>query len=832
MRRFILGFVAGVGYLQTCAALPSFFLCCLFCLLAGMCLWLGHACLNRDQASMRLVRTLCYLVPGALTGVVWASIVAAIALSDDLAKELEGRDITVVGVVASLPDRLTSGTRFELQVERVVRAPCCIHHIPTHLRLSWSGGPAFAHQKRNAGTVSPVPVLLPGERWQLTVNLKRPHSFANPMGFDSELRLLEQGIRAVGYVKSDTRSSIHNRRITSFVVSPHNSVARLRAWLRDHIDAALLGLPYAGVITALVIGDQTAITPQSWEVFRHTGISHLVAISGLHITLVAGTFATLFGALWRRSFFTRAQLPLLIPVPKVQVLAAIVAAWAYVLLAGFGVPAQRALYMLVVIGLSKWFARLTPVSVVLSLALCVVVVCDPWAVLSAGFWLSFGAVGIIVYASSGRGRPENIDRDVHKNKSRSVQRLYQVARNIKQGSQTQYAVTLGLLPLTVLLFGQYSIVSPLANAVAIPAVTLLVAPLSLVGSVLPQPLSTWLLLLAHRVLEWLSVLLQYLSDLPFAVWHTPIPDWWMFTFACIGTLLLLAPKGWPLRWLGCFGWLPLLLNTATDPEENALWLTAFDVGQGMSLLVETAHHRLLYDTGPSQSEDMDAGKRLLLPYLAARGIDHLDTLVVSHSDDDHAGGALSVLEGMRVDRVISSLAPDHAIVRAASAYRQCERGMQWTWDGVRFMLMHPTKDIYQNPKIKPNGRSCVLRITAGKRVILLAGDIEAPQEQALLAREYPQDLRADVLLAPHHGSGTSSTDAFLQAVRPSIALFQMGYLNRFHHPKPLVWERYGALGVTRFRSDRDGAVELGVDGDGRMEVTAYRTWHARYWYGQ
>lgn len=876
MRRLICGFVCGVAYVQTLAALPSFYWCLVWLVLACMLTWLVKRWRHLAHPVAVLphsVRTVLLAATGVLAGVVWASLVAGVALSTELPKELEGRDITVVGVVDSLPDYVETGTRFVFKVDHVVKAPCCVRHIPKRIALSWYAGLRFGptthqtvHQATasNTGTqtgaqteapavvipvtsVPQVPHLAPGERWQLTVQLKRPHGNANPMGFDAELRALEEGVRAIGYVRSDTPKTSttspaarashspikcppNNRRLDSFVMTPSHVVGWLRATLRARIHAALAGQPYAGVIAALVVGDQKAITPESWDVFRRTGVSHLVAISGLHITLVAGTFATLFGALWRRSFFTRAQLPLRLPVSKASILAGVMAAWVYVLMAGFGVPAQRALYMSLVIACAKWFARLTPVTTVLMLALFVVVLCDPWAVLSSGFWLSFGAVGILMYTSAGRSRRDKIDRERLKNRSRLRQKIAQLGRKMRDGSRSQYVMTLGLLPLTMLLFGQYSLVSPIANAVAIPVVTVIVAPLSLLGSVLPGDLSTALLQLAHWVLSWLSAFLQMISDWPFAVWTTPLPDWWMFLLASIGVLLLLAPKGWPLRWLGWFGWMPLLFNMATTPKAPALWVTAFDVGQGMALLVETAHHRLLYDTGPSQSEEMDTGKRILLPYLAARGIDGIDTLMVSHSDDDHAGGALSVMRGVKVGHVVSSLEAQHPIALAARAYRQCVRGQHWEWDGVQFMVLHPVTESYGNPDILPNHRSCVLRITAGKHVMLLAGDIEAADEQALLAREYPHDLRADVLLAPHHGSGTSSTDAFLATVQPSVALFQMGYLNRFHHPKPAVWARYGALGVRRFRSDTDGAVNMVIDEAGMLTTSAYRQSHARYWY--
>jgi competence protein ComEC len=851
MRRFILGFVSGVAYVQTWAILPAVWLCCVPVLLSALLLVFAVRSGRGDWSDKWFGKTRlvsgAVIVSGVLAGLVWAALSATIALYDSLPKDLEGKDVTVIGVVDSLPETLGvdgrgGGTRFVFKVDEVIRAPGSIISFPHTISLTWYNARMFAGKRVPNGNA--VPIIQPGERWQLNVKLKRPHSNANPMGFDSELRALEQGIRATGYVRDSLKSgdrdpytNLHtnqqtNKRLQAFVWSAHAVVGRLRFMLRNKISTVLAGQPFAGVMTALVVGDQKAILPASWDVFRQTGVSHLVAISGLHITLVAGTLASLFAALWRRSLFMRWQLPLLIPVPKVRALAACIVAWGYVALAGFGVPAQRALYMLMVVVGATWFARRTPISVTLLLALFVVVLFDPWAVLSAGFWLSFSAVGVIVYASAGRPARARYDRDRYKEQPRLVQRLYHWWQSIRAGASTQYAVTLGLLPMTMVLFGQYSLVSPLANAIAIPAVTLLVAPLALIGAVMPSPLSDVLLRLAHLVFEYVFVVLGYLAQLPYAVWTTPLPSAWLFVFGMAGVVIMLAPKGLPVRWVGCLGCLPLLLNTATAPAHQTVWLTAFDIGQGMGVLVETAHHRLLYDTGPAMSEEMDSGKRIILPYLAARGITHLDTLVVSHSDNDHVGGALSVMAGVDVDEVRSSLDAQHPVVQAAKHASRCERGQHWEWDGVQFMFLHPTGDIYQATHMTPNAHSCVLRIATGHQVALLAGDIEAPQEKALLQREYPETLHADVLLVPHHGSGTSSTQAFLQAVNPSVALFQMGYLNRFHHPKPIVWERYGELGVQRLRSDTDGAVEITMDGQGKMTVAPYRQTHARYWYGR
>ncbi|WP_367185325.1 DNA internalization-related competence protein ComEC/Rec2 [Rugamonas sp.] len=477
-------------------------------------------------------------------------------------------------------------------------------------------------------------------------------------------------------------------------------------------------------------------------------------------------------------------------------------------------PAQRTLYMLAVVAVALWMDRIASVSYILCAALGVVVLIDPWAVLWPGFWLSFGAVAVILYASVGRTviRPR---RDA------PVTRRQRWWATFQLEAHTQYVVTLGLVPLTMLLFAQISIVSPLANAVAIPLVGLVITPLSLIGSLLPAPLSAPPLELAHFLVRLLAAFLRWLSAYRFAVWSAPTPPWWIFGWALFGTLWTLAPRGWPARWLGMVTWIPLLTATPSHPAAGRLRVTAFDVGQGMALLIETSAHRLLYDSGPLYSPGSDGGNRVIVPYLKARGIAALDGMIITHSDSDHSGGALTVLQNIRVGWLLSSLWPRSAIVRAA--------GQAWDWDGVHFEMLHPLADSYADALLKPNARGCTLKISANGKAILLAADIEARQEAALLERARDA-LAADVLLAPHHGSGTSSTAGFLQAVHPSLALFQVGYRNRYHHPKAQVYQRYADLGIERLRTDESGALLL--DFGPRITVGEYRRLHARYWYGR
>jgi len=274
-------------------------------------------------------------------------------------------------------------------------------------------------------------------------------------------------------------------------------------------------------------------------------------------------------------------------------------------------------------------------------------------------------------------------------------------------------------------------------------------------------------------------------------------------------------------------WLPLLLQAPDAPPPGHVRVTAFDVGQGMALLVETSGHRLLYDTGPAYAPGANGGNRVILPYLRMRGIGRLDGMVVSHGDADHTGGALALLEELQVDWLASSLAPQHPVVRAAAQHLRCAAGQHWEWDGIRFQMLHPAPGSYADPGLKANARSCVLRVDTGSRALLLAGDIEAAQEAALLAHT-PGLLRADVLLAPHHGSGTSSTPAFLRAVQPGVGIFQVGWRNRYRHPKRDVYERYGELGIERLRTDLDGAmtIDLGTS----VEIERYRRARPRYWH--
>lgn len=819
MRCAILGLIGGVAWLQAQAVLPDAGVQ-LACALGAASAVLAGARVERQ--ALAFLRAGLAVTAGALAGFAWAAFIAQGALSNELAKSEEGSDFDIVGTVDSLPSRQDNSIRFNFAVE----SPS---DVPPRIVLSWYSG-------ARAGSGAPPPDLLPGERWRLKVRLQRPHGNANPYGFDYELWLLEQGIRATGYVRAEGR----NERLSGFVATPHNAIERARHAIRERINAALPDARYAGVIAALAMGDQRGISQQDWQVFSRTGISHLVSISGLHITMIAGLVAWLVGWLWRKSLFMPEwQLPLLLPAARLAVIAGFLAAWGYVALAGFGVPAQRTLYMLAVVALAVWLDRLSAISHVLALAAGVVVILDPWAVMWPGFWLSFGAVAAILYATVGRmslagaaasaGALPVAAADPSLGSWRDAPWLTRMRENLRLAAVTQLAVTVGLVPLTMLLFSQVSIVSPLANAIAIPVVSLLVTPLALAGSVLPDPVAAPVLQGAHWLLEALLDLLQWLSAQPLAVWSAPTPGWPTFAFALAGTAWMLAPRGWPLRWLGLACWLPLLSARPESPPPGVLRAIAFDVGQGMAILIETNQHRLLYDTGPAYTPETNGGNRVILPYLRARGINMLDGMIVTHSDSDHAGGALAILRDIRTGWVLSSLPAGHPIVQAAPQHAHCVAGQKWEWDGIRFEMLHPSAASYDDPSLKPNARGCTLRIATRYGSMLLPADIEAPQEAALVAA-MPEKLHAGVLLVPHHGSGTSSTPAFLAAVQPLHGIFQLGYRNRYRHPRADVLQRYVERGAAIWRTDQSGAISIDIDAE--QQLSAYRQQRARYWHGR
>ena len=784
MRLLILSFIAGVGWLQQQAALPALGWAAL--LLLTPLLFLIH--------SSALRRGL-WLSVGFAVGFFWAAGFAAWRLAEALPEAWEGKDIQVVGVVAALPQFTERGVRFEFDVEQVQTLQA---RVPRHIQLFWFARAADADANDDEGAHLNPSRLRAGERWQFVLRLKRPHGTANPHGFDYEAWLLEQNIRATGYVRKDP----NNFRLNEIVLSPGYLVERVRDNVALRLKRVLQDAPYSQVLTALAIGDQHAIPQSQWRIFLRSGVNHLISISGLHITLFSSLVYMIAQALWRRC----ARCTQRLPARKAAVLFGVAAALAYALVTGFAVPAQRTLYMLTIVALALWFDRLSSPSRVLALALLAVALLDPWAVLSPGFWLSFGAVAVIFF---------------------SVSQRIGATKPWLQALRVQGAVTLGLVPAMLLLFQQVSLVSPFANLIAIPVVSYLIVPLTLLGAFLPLDFP---LHMAHAVMAILMRVLEWVAQAPDAIWQQHAPARWTVAIALAGMAWLLAPRGFPARWVGGCLLLPMFLWAPPLLPFGTVRLTVLDVGQGLALVVRTREHALVYDTGARFTRDVDAGARTVVPYLRASGIKALDGLVVSHADNDHSGGALSVLDGVPVAWLLASLPPEHAILQRGTPSFACSAGQQWVWDGVRFEVLHPLAESYAE-KRKSNDRSCVLRIVAGPHRLLLPADIEAKSERELLARD-ASALRAEVLVVPHHGSRTSSTPEFVAAVQPTLAIFTVGYRNRFRHPRPEVVARYRATQTQLLQSDTDGAIEITASATGPLVFAAYRKQNPRYWRGR
>lgn len=722
-----------------------------------------------------------------LAGFLWAVAMAQWRLADQLPLENEGRDVRVTGVIASLPQAYENGQRFDFEVESADA------RVPSRLSLAWYRGLRDDEWHR-------FQEVHAGERWQLTVRLKRPHGNLNPHGFDYEAWLFERNLRATGYVRTN-REAEPNRRLEQFVPRPLLAVERARERVRARFLAALPEDGYAGVLVALAVGDQRAIDAGQWQVFGRAGITHLMSISGLHVTMVAGLVYGLVALLWRRA----PSLALRLPAQKAAAAGGWVAAFGYCLLAGFGVPAQRTLYMLSVVAAVLWLDRTSASSRVLSLALVIVLLLDPWAVLSAGFWLSFGAVAVLFYIGSGRlGR----------------QRWW------AEWGRAQWAVSLAMVPALLALFQQFSLVSPLANAVAIPVVSLVVTPLALLAIVLPFDALLWL---GHGILAGLMAGVEWLAGLPAAVWQQHAPPAWGLLLALAGCIALLLPRGFPGRWVGGVLFLPLVMVPPERPAEGEAWLTVLDVGQGLAVHVQTRSRDLIYDTGPQYSPEANSGNRIIVPYLRALGVQRLEGLIVTHLDKDHSGGAASIIDTLPVAWVASSLPAEHELRRAGANHVACFAGQRWEWDGVRFEVLHPSWEDHAGAARKSNDMSCVLKVATVAGSILLTSDIEMPSEWRLLAADRTA-LRADHLLVPHHGSRTSSTSEFLDAVGAHTAIIPVGYRSRFRHPHPEVIARYEARGTRVLRTDRDGAVTLQLGRPG-AQVVLERERRRRYWHG-
>jgi competence protein ComEC len=667
----------------------------------------------------------------------------------------------------------------------------------------WAAGDAWRMDGVPAERVTPrwvsvrlgpeMPEPMPGELWRWPVEVQAASGLSNPGGFDLDLWLWEQGVRAVGKVDAHGASPQLLRATTPW--SP-GMVERWRTQWRQRILAGVPDERVSGMVRGLTIGEQGAISRADWDTLRLTGTAHLAAISGLHITMMGAMCGGLLGWLWRRSV----TLMQWCPAPAVARWGTLAGAVLYSLLAGWGVPAQRTVWMLAVVVILRSTGRRWPWPLTLLLAAVVVTALDPWALVSVGFWLSFVAVGVLMWGGAdtlevpGSGRIE------------------QWRHAAVELWRTQRLATVGLAPLSLVFFQSVSVLGLSVNLVCIPWFTAVLTPLAMLGLVFQgfwRPLQTlmlWTLDSLHTVAMW-----------PWGQWQVPAVSAWAAALAVLGGAWLLAPLNWRCRLWAVPLLLPLVWSTSLSqtlppPAEGELDVMAADVGQGSAVLLRTARHSLLFDTGPVSRNGDDAGRRVLAGLLRAAGVHGLDVLLLSHGDADHTGGAATLLKTLPVQAMRSSLTAGDPLRRTPDAWGHvpehspCEAGQSWVWDGVRFDIIHPFEAVRTEGEARrDNEMSCVLRVRAHGRQVLITGDIETAQEAELVAREGPEGLASEVLLVPHHGSKTSSTLPFLQAVQPQVAVVQVGARNAYGHPHPKVMARYVEQGVPTVLTPRCGA---------------------------
>ena len=779
--------------------------------------------------------------------------------SSILPADLQGRDIVVQGQVTDLPQWLPDSVRFAFAVNSATLDGKPVA-LPNTLSLAWylprndrdvgsQAAPANGHSPTDA--VAPendqaesnpeadrcALCVKPGERWRLVVRLKQPHGSRNPHGFDYELWLWEQGLGATGYVRAndgktppektglahplDVRAWRDQARLQAreavyrtLLPQQANVMQKAGRVVLANTDTEANATPAeraAGIVAALLMGDQRAITQPDWDIFRITGVSHLLSISGLHITLFAWLAGGLAGALWRQSArLRRPALCLWLATPLAAMWCGMALATAYAWFSGWGVPAQRTCTMLLTVALLRTWGMTWPWQATLATAAATVLLIDPWALLQPGFWLSFVAVGVL-FATVPPARAA----------SQWPQKLKQAIAGFLRA---QLAIMLVLTPLSLLLFGRVSVIGFLANVLAVPLITFVVTPLVLLGTAWP---ASWHL--ASALLQMLMALLQQLAAIPWASYQVAIAPWWAGAAGIAGGMLLMLRLPWPWRLAGALSLLPALLWQAPRPAQGHFDLLAADVGQGSAVLVRTRTHSLLFDAGPQYSARSNAGERIVLPLLGALN-EQPGWLLLSHQDNDHAGGAASLLQAHPQMQVLGSVETSHPL-QQMRAIMPCTAEQTWQWDGVNFTVLHPPESGPASPSAQTNAMSCVLHVSNGQRSALLAGDTETAQERVIVDRQQatPGALQADLLVVGHHGSKTSTSAAWLTAVQPRWAVIQQGYRNRYHHPHPKVLQRLHEHGVAIRLSESCGAAWWRSD-DGSLQCE--REQNRRYWQHQ
>ena len=774
--------------------------------------YFSHPIVWREFLQIRQ-RVLCLGAIVFLIGFYQVSFILSERTTDQLSALLDGQTTRLQVVVDDLPKKTNQGVQFNVTIlswsDRLrIDQKNSVESLPKRLSISWHRPNQIWGPKTPQKTFV-IPEIIPGQVWYLTVKLKAPRGLKNPYGFDLEQWMMMQSIHGSGFV-TQPYGELSDQQIWSFQIL----VAKLRYLIREKVTHSLgEKAPYAGVISALVMGDQQAISQEDWTVFNATGIGHLISISGLHVTMFAAVGAYFANLVWRRT-----RLPLMFPAQKFAALIGFISALIYTFLAGFQVPAQRTMLMVGVVGVYLFLCRVPKAFDIWWWALGIVLLLDPWAIFTPGFCLSFGAVAAILYAMPPKEDTSHVDIDLIF--------LEKLKSSLKEACRVQAVVTIALIPLTLWWFFQISLASPFANAIAIPIVSFLVTPLSMLGVLLPWWFGDVCLWLAHFFFSILAWFLKLMAAFPWSIIYAAKPSAWLLATGIVGVIIVIRPgsiiASWSSRLFGLLLCLLLLLPKqwwlGNGVSKGEFRMLVWDIGQGSAVLIETQNHTLLYDTGPV-SGNFDPGKRIILPYLRASGIAEINQLAISHKDADHVGGLASILDSFPVKNSIGSIPENHPLhqhyLKNSVPISPCQAGASWVWDGVEFYVWHPHEKTTFEQKFhtgKPNEMSCVIEVRNQHHSVWLTGDIEKGAEQDIVDRlnQHQAELRKIhqrniVLMAPHHGSKTSSNPEFVQFLDPDMVFSQSGYKNRYNHPHPTVLERYQLRGIPLLDTNVTGA---------------------------
>lgn len=753
-----------------------------------------------------------------VAGVAWGIVAGHQLQQQQLPAEFVGRDMVVTGQISGLPERDSQRVRFDFRVQSVSSSsdePVAVDHFPQVLQLSWYRPRTYG--SRDTSDKNELPSLVIGDYWQLTLRLKQPRGFVNPAGFDYQAWLLRQGVGATGYVvaKKD------NRPITPTVTSFHwedwinQRRHNLQQWVVQHTDSS-----ERGILVALLIGDSALVEKVQWQRMQQTGTSHLIAISGLHVGFLAlfGFYVGLLLGKYVQLLWHRC------PALMIAWASAIACAAFYAALAGFNIPTVRTLIMLSVFYASCLLRRNLRVIDIFCWALVLVVMLDPLAAYDMGFWLSFGAVGLLLVYFSGRlvVKPSSAPWSGFTLKDMVIGFI-----------RSQWVMFIGLILPLSLLVSTVSLVAPIANAIAIPLITFFVVPLLLMGAALVDTwlwLSELLLAAAAKAMELLAVFLDGLLGAA-GSWASPVvafsPS--LLLLLSLSVVVLILPRGFLPRCLGIagLGIGAVLAFLVPAPIKEDLKITLLDVGQGTAIVVQVGARTLVYDTGPQYTHSFDAGSAIVAPYLFAQGIRAIDYLVVSHRDMDHAGGMNGLLERVEVGQLLmGEPVPVVSSNNNAPSSHSCHSFPVWQWQAVQFRFLVVPETARNNA----NNRSCVLLISYGDQHIVLPGDIETRIEHQLLyTDQVPESLA--LVVAAHHGSRTSSGTLWVQRTRPRYVVYSAGYRSQHGHPHPQVQARYEAVGSQAINTALAGAVVFRWRHGELQAVERYREQARRYWYG-